>query len=205
MIFTSLLYSLSWKWIFGKHVVILCFLALCNRSAFFFKFAYIALADGLSYFLQQTQFRKPCGHCSLFIQIPDVMLHSELLTVFFQALGFSNLGQYELILAVRCSRFFFYFHGVFPVSFCCELSGKWCYFSDWFANVWICRCAWSSHWRCCRRMSQSHSSRSRWADVTPEGSGWGGVGYWLPQVDSDDDFLVAPEKAALLRHPPYSK
>ena len=31
------------------------------------------------------------------------------------------------------------------------------------------------------------------------------IGSRLPQVDSDDDFVVAPEFVALLRRPPYSK
>ena len=33
----------------------------------------------------------------------------------------------------------------------------------------------------------------------------GRTGFWLPQVESDDDFVVAPEIAALLHRPPYSK
>ena len=33
----------------------------------------------------------------------------------------------------------------------------------------------------------------------------GRTGTWPPQVDSDDDFVMVPEIAALLRRPPYCK
>ena len=33
----------------------------------------------------------------------------------------------------------------------------------------------------------------------------GHFGSWFPQVNSEDDFVVAPEIVALLRRPPYSE